>query len=220
MTAIPQGVARETLLEILAGWHEVGASSEPVHTNEVADATCYTDATSRQTPFLEAIGLLEAVGQKHRLTERGSGLAAALVEGDDQTAQHRAFTLLSSWPPTEDIRSLLQGAPRDEDTLLRLLAEQLDADLDTGRDRTGCRTLLDLLVWADVLDRTDDGSYLPGRIATDGGESGRSAIEVGLTLSIDVDPDEIEALVRAVRRGLDGEETTLQASLDDIRVTD
>ena len=60
---VPRGVSRETLLTVLAGWYREGAAEEPVHTGDVAERTGYTDATSRQTRFLESIGALEAVGQ-------------------------------------------------------------------------------------------------------------------------------------------------------------
>jgi len=60
---VPRGVSRETLLEILAGWYGAGAAEEPVHTGDVADRT--------------------SVGQRHRLTDRGVPLAAALADGED-----------------------------------------------------------------------------------------------------------------------------------------
>jgi hypothetical protein len=62
---IPRGVSRDTLLEILAGWHGAGAAEEPVHTGTVTERVSHPDATARQTRFFEAIGALDAVGQQH-----------------------------------------------------------------------------------------------------------------------------------------------------------
>jgi hypothetical protein len=225
-TPIPRGVSRDTLLEILAGWYEAGAAEEPVHTGTVAERTGHPDATTRQTRFFEAVGVLEpADDQRHRLTERGTPLAAALAEGEDDLARERAYGLLAGWPLTVRARDLLRGDPLGEADLLPRLAALADADLDASRDRVGLRTLVDLWRWAGALDRTDDGRYLPGRV--DGGSGGGSGapradetLRVGLELSVDIDAEQMAELVAGVKRGLDADEDTqIETSLSGADVT-
>ncbi|MFC7175985.1 hypothetical protein [Halosegnis marinus] len=202
----------------MVGWYAAGAADAPVDTADAAAAAGYSDATTRQTPFLEAVGVLDAEGRDHRLTDRGAALAAALDAGDEAAARERFYTLLAGWPPTAQVRDLLRGGAMTEDELLPRVADLTGADLDAGRERVGCRTLLDLFAWAGALDRTDDGRYLPGRVETRAVERERSALTVGIELSVDVDPDDVENLVRAVRSGLDDEEATLSAELDGVTV--
>ncbi|WP_276257823.1 hypothetical protein [Haloglomus litoreum] len=217
---IPQGVSRETLLDILAGWYGAGAAEEPVHTGTVAERTGHPDATARQTRFFEAIGALEpGDDQRHRLTERGTPLAAALADGEDELARERAYGLLAGWPLTVRARDLLRGDPLAEDELLPRLAAFTDADLDASRDRVGLRTLLDLWTWAGAIDRTDDGLYLPGRVeggVVGGARTGAAdeTLRVGLELSVDLDAEQVEDLVAGVRRGLEtGEDARIETSL-------
>jgi hypothetical protein len=224
-TPIPRGVSRETLFEIVAGWYEAGADSEPVHTGTVAERTGHPDATARQTRFLESVGVLEpAQNQQHRLTDRGTALAAALAGDDTDRARERAYGLLAGRPLTARARDLLRGDPLGEDDLIERLTAFTDADLNRSRDRVGLRTLVDCLTWAGVLDRTEDGRHLPGRV--DGGGSGGSptteeTLRVGLELSVDLDADQVAEMVAAVKRGLDaGEEPHIETSISgaDVRV--
>lgn len=217
-TPIPRGVSRDTLLEILAGWYEAGAAEEPVHTGTVAERVGHPDATARQTRFLESIGVLESVDdQQHRLTDRGTPLAAALAADDPDRAREHAYGLLAGWPLTARARDLLRGGPLAGDDLLGRLASFADADLEASRDRVGLRTLVDLWAWAGALDRTEDGRYLPGRVDTAESTVDASAEEtlrVGLELSVDLDADQVAELVAAVRRGLeDGEEPHIETSI-------
>lgn len=213
-------MSRETLLDILAGWYGAGAAEEPVHTGTVAERTGHPDATARQTRFFEAVGALEpADDQRHRLTERGTPLAAALADGEMELAPERAYGLLAGWPLTARARDLLRGDPLGEDELLPRLAALADADLDAARDRVGLRTLLDLWTWAGALDRTDDGLYLPGRVDGAGPGAGAAAatdetLRVGLELSVDIDAEQVEDLVAGVRRGLEtGEDARIRTSI-------
>jgi hypothetical protein len=216
---IPRGVGRDTLLDILTGWYEAGAAEAPVHTGTVAERTGHPDATARQTRFFETIGALESVDdQQHRLTKRGTPLAAALADGETGLASERAYGLLAGWPLTARARDLLRGDPLTADDLLPRLASFADADLDASRDRVGLRTLLDLWTWAGALDRTDDGLYLPGRVdGAGGGGDGTSAEEtlrVGLELSVDLDAEQVSEMVAAVKRGLEaGEEPHIETSI-------
>ncbi|WP_254821588.1 hypothetical protein [Haloglomus halophilum] len=213
---IPRGVSRDTLLDILAGWYEAGAAEEPAHTGTVADRTGHPDATARQTHFFEAIGALEpADDQRHRLTERGTPLAAAIADGEDDLARERAYGLLAAWPLTVRARDLLRGDPLGEDDLLPRLASFADADLDASRDRVGLRTLVDVWTWAGALDRADDGRYLPGRVdpgsggggpGTDAGGTADETVRVGLELSVDLDAEQVSELVAGVKRGLEAGE--------------
>ncbi|RNJ25711.1 hypothetical protein [Halosegnis longus] len=216
---VPKGIARDTLFAIIVGWYRAGGDDQPVNTAAAAEQAGYSDATSRQTPFLEAVGILDAEGQDHQLTSRGAAFAAALASDDEPEAKSRAYTILSAWPPSSRLRDILRGGAMPEDDLLARVADVTGADLDTSRERIGCRTLLDVLVWAGVLDRTDDGLYLPGEVETRSVERERAALTVGLELSVDVDPDDVEALVRAVQSGLEDEESpSIAAELEGLSV--
>ncbi|WP_044958099.1 hypothetical protein, partial [Halarchaeum acidiphilum] len=109
------------------------------------------------------------------------------------------------------VRALLDGEPMSATDLLPVLAGLAGHDPDRERVRVGLRTLLDLWTWAGVLDRTDRGAYLPGRVEA----ASQSSVAVGLELTIDVDPDDVENLVRAIQRGLAEDDlSTVEADLD------
>lgn len=130
---IPKGVGLDTLLDILAGWAAVGAAAEPQYTSEAEDLTGVTDAVGRQTRFLEDIGVLEAEGKKHELTEAGKGLTGPLVMDEREKARERARELLTEWPVTEEIRGIVRENPMSEEQLAPLVAGLIGEDPDTGR---------------------------------------------------------------------------------------
>lgn len=156
---LPKGVSLDTLEDIIAGWDAVDAAAEPRYTSAVEDETGITDAVGRQTRFLEEVGVLEAEGQKQRLTERGQDLASALAADDEERAKGRARELLSEWPVTDEIRGILRGNPTDEETLVSLVSDVTGQDLDASRVRSGITTLLDFYEWADILERDEKGRY-------------------------------------------------------------
>ncbi|GAA0644840.1 hypothetical protein [Salarchaeum japonicum] len=223
--AIPKGVDRDTLLDVIAGWAEAGAADDPVYTKDVADELDVSDAVGRQTPFLEELGVLDPDGQQHELTDAGERLATALRDGDTDAAREHARRLLDDWPPTADVRGLLRDNSLGEERLHALLAALTDHEPE-GRADTGLHTLLDLYVWTGVLERDDDTYRLPDAdtdesldslvtslLASDaldvntdpGTRPGSDALALSLDLSLDAEPDEIEDLVRAIRRGLTDE---------------
>jgi hypothetical protein len=160
---VPKGVSAETLREILSGWAAVGAAAEPRHTADVESVVDVSDAVSRQTRFLEDVGILEAEGQKHRLTADGQAVAGALATDDDERARAAFRELLTAWPPTESLRGVVRDNPTPTDELVAVLAGLTGSDVDTSRVRSGLTTLLDLYEWAGLLGRDDDGRYvLPG----------------------------------------------------------
>ncbi|GAA0299104.1 hypothetical protein [Halarchaeum salinum] len=208
---IPKGVSRETLCTIVAGWYAAGASEGATQTSAVEDATGISDAVSRQTAFLADIGVLDVDGSDHRLTERGTDLAAALANDRQADARTAFRDALADWPPTRRVRALLDDEPMATHELLPVLAGLTGHDLDRERVRVGLRTLLDCWTWAGVLDRTERGAYLPGRVEN----APQSSVAVGLELTLDVDPDDIENLVRAIQRGLAEDDiSTVEADLD------
>lgn len=156
---VPKGVGLDTLREILAGWDAVGAGAEPQYTADVEEATGISDAVRRQTRFLEDLGVLESEGQKHRLTHRGEQLASALANGDEARAREAARQLLATWPLTEEVRGIVRGNPTDESELVDLVATMVDEDADSSRVRSGVSTLLELLEWAQLLERDSAGRY-------------------------------------------------------------
>ncbi|GGM55204.1 hypothetical protein J2752_000720 [Halarchaeum rubridurum] len=208
---IPKGVSRGTLCTVVAGWYAAGASEGATQTSAVEDATGISDAVSRQTAFLDDVGVLDVDGRDHRLTEQGTDLAAALANDREADARAAFRDVLADWPPTRRVRALLADEPMHAPALIPVLAGLTGHDTERERVRVGLRTLLDLWTWAGVLDRTDRGAYLPGRVE----DSPQSSVAVGLELTLDVDPDDIENLVRAIQRGLSEDDlSTVEADLD------
>ena len=198
-TALPKGVGHETLLDVVAGWHAVGGAEAPAPTADVADETGIADAVGRQTRFLESLGVLESEGRHHRLTDRGASLAAALDDGRSAEARTHARDLFEAWPLTDRVVGLVRGNPLPEDTLVRQVTALAGVDPERSRYRTGARALVETLAWAGLLDWTPEG-YAAGP-ATGAGESGET-LGLSLEVGVDVDPDQVESLVAALRAGL------------------
>jgi len=206
---LPKGVRFERLREILVGWADAGAVTTPRYTSDVEDVVDVSDAVGRQTRFLEAIGVLVPDGQRHRLTPEGAALAAALAADDEDAARERLRERLDGWALTDAVRD---AAPASEDDLEAAIADAAGRDLDTSRVRTGVETLLDCYAWAGLVerdgdtyraaerdDRTDlDADALAALLAGGSTTTGQPAI----SLDIDVNPDDLEAIVAAVRAGL------------------
>lgn len=157
--AVPKGVSLETLMEILSGWAAVGGARESHYTVDVENHTGIRDVVGRQNAFFEELGLLEPDGQKHRLTETGAGVAGPLVVANEKRAAEVIRPVLESWPPTEEIRGLVRENPMTEEELVPLIAAATGQDSETSRIRTGVRTVLELLEWADLLEQNDEGRY-------------------------------------------------------------
>lgn len=156
--AVPKGVCLETLVEVLRGWSAVGAAAEPRHTADVEEATGISDAVGRQTRFLEDVGVLESVDQRHRLTADGQALAGALAVDDADRARRHARRVLSDWGPTGTIRGAVRENPTSTDELVRVVAGLTSQDVEATRVRRGITTLLDFYEWAGLLAQ-DDGTY-------------------------------------------------------------
>lgn len=157
--AVPKRVGPETLREILAGWAAVGAATDPRYTADVADHVGVSDAVGRQSAFFEELGLLEPVGQKHRLTEDGAAVAGPLVVDEEEEAATACRDVLESWPVTERIQGIVASNPLSKAELVSLVAAVTGQDEESGRVRTGIGTLLELLAWADLLERDEEGRY-------------------------------------------------------------
>lgn len=253
---VPKGVSLDTLEEIIAGWSAVGAASEPTSTSAVEEVTGISDAVSRQTRFLEEVGVLEAEGQQHRLTDRGEALASALAADEPERARETARDLLEEWSVTGEILGVLHGNPTDEAAMVPLVAAITGQDPEASRVRSGITTLLDLYERAGLLTRDGEGRYrlpegeqsltagksgaLEGTVAnaaeaaeeteadgvegaavetaldgaegaSDEGSAGGDASDEGshavsLEVDVDADPEDLETLVRSIRRGLTEED--------------
>jgi hypothetical protein len=163
---VPKGVSLSTLQDIVVGWAAVGAAAEPRYTTAVEDVTGIADAVGRQTRFLEAIGVLERVGQQHRLTDDGQSLAGGLMAEDSSVAAERAQAVLSAWGLTDEVRGVLRENPMAADDLVPVVAALAGQDRDDDRTRSGITTLLDLFEWSGVLVRDGDRYRLPASIAS------------------------------------------------------
>jgi hypothetical protein len=198
---VPKGVSRETLLDVVRGWYEAGADAEPVHTSTVADGLDLADSVSRQTRFLESVGVLEAHDQQHRLTESGAALGRALAEDDTPAAVEQLQSLLADWGLSETLRAALAGRSLSEAAVVAELADAVDEE-PQGRVRSGLTTLLDCYAWTGLIEREGDRYRLPDDSTTEGADGDRSTLNVGLELSVDLDPEDVEGLVTALRKGL------------------
>lgn len=192
-TALPKGVGHETLLDVVAGWHTAGAAEAPALTADVADETGIADAVGRQTRFLES------EGQRHRLTDAGAPLAAALDDGRGAEARTHARDLFEAWPFTDRVVGLVRGNPLPEDALVRQVLALAGLDPERSRHRTGGRALVETLAWAGLLDWTPEG-YAPGPAT--GTDEPSEALSLTLELGVDVDPEMVESLVASLRAGL------------------
>jgi len=202
---VPKGVSRETLLDVVAGWYDAGAAEEPVHTSTVADELGLADSVSRQTRFLESLGVLAAENQQHRLTDEGAELGAARADGDTAATVEALRALLSRWPLSESLEAALSGGSLSEAAVVAELADAVDESPE-GRVRTGLTTLLDCYVWTGLAERVEGRYRLPeGTEAASGEDGNRNTLSVGLELSVDVDPEDVGGLVAALRRGLASE---------------
>lgn len=199
---VPKGVSRETLLDIVAGWDDAGAAEEPVRTATVAEGLGLADSVSRQTRFLESLGVLEADGQQHRLTDAGAELGAARADGDTAATVEALRSLLSRWSLSDRLERALGSESLSEAAVVAELADAVDESPE-GRVRTGLTTLLDCYVWTGLVERVDGRYRLPDAAEAAGEEEGeRNTLSVGLELSVDLDPEDVEGLVAALRRGL------------------
>lgn len=200
---VPKGVSRETLLDVVRGWYETGAAESAVHTASVADHLGLADSVSRQTRFLESLGVLEAEDQQHRLTDDGARLGSALSENETATAVETLRGLLADWAFSDALHATLDGRDLSEAAVVAELADHL-GESPEGRIRTGLTTLLDCYVWTGLVERETGRYRLPGGAQ---GESGAESddgdtLRVGLELSVDLDPEDLEGLVASLRRGL------------------
>ncbi|GAB7095144.1 hypothetical protein JCM30237_22970 [Halolamina litorea] len=222
MTAlhVPKGVSRETLLDVVRGWYEAGADTDAVGTSTVADRLDLADSVSRQTRFLESLGVLQTEDQQHRLTDPGIELGRALAEGDTAAAVERLGTLLADWPLSDTLHDALAGRSLSAAAVVAELADTIDEDPE-GRVRTGLTTLLECYVWTGLIERENGRYALP---ENDAGRSddGTETLNVGLELTVDLNPEDVEGLVTALRKGLaaDLEEPNPPALAADLRVDD
>ncbi|MFT4904267.1 MAG: hypothetical protein ACI8UR_000823 [Natronomonas sp.] len=157
--SIPKGVSLDTLQDILTGWASVGAAQEPHYTTDIEEHAGVTDAAGRQNEFFEALGILEKVKQKHRLTETGADIAGALLVAEEEKAVENLREQLESWPVTEEIQGVVRGNPLSEENLIPVVAAMTGEDPESSRVETGTRTLLEMLEWIDLLERDADGRY-------------------------------------------------------------
>jgi len=153
---IPKRVSLDDLKDIIKAYYVEGAHNNPVRTADVEDTAQLADRVGRQTPFLVSIGVLEKEGRQRILTEEGEDIAEALMGGNEEIARSRMRETITSWEFTSKIQGFvrMQG-PVDDDQL----SEYLSANIESSDDR-GKRTLIDLFLWADILERSEEDEYV------------------------------------------------------------
>jgi hypothetical protein len=239
---IPKRVSADDIKDILKAYYIEGAHNEPVKTAPVEDSSGLSDRVGRQTKFLVELGLLEKNGRERSLTNDGEDVAEALMGGNESLAKSLMREVFTDWEFTGKIRGFLrmnEPEPTDTDRLL----EYIDANT-SGSDKRGYSTLIELLVWVDLLEETEDGYSLsdgkkdqkdstvkddvpndkkPSKEREDiqrddvaempniksdqnigalVADSGKFSFSIEMTVSPEDNPDEVESIVSAVRRGL------------------
>lgn len=206
---MPRGVSRATLFDVVRGWYAAGAAEEPVQTSTVADDLDLADSVSRQTAFLESLGVLRSDGQRHRLSDAGAAVGRHLGT-DHGAAREDLRRLLRAWEPTEEVRDLLSGRSLSTEALVVELADRFGADPDASRDHTGLSTLLECYTWAGLVD--GDGERYQWVAETD--ETTDQTLTVSLELGVDLDTDDVGELVTAVAETLDDDaESVVEADV-------
>lgn len=153
--AIPKRVGLDDIKDILKAYYVEGAHDEPVSTPAVEDTAQLPDRVGRQTEFLEEVGLLEKAGQQRKLTDAGEEIAEALMGGGEEQAKVRMRELFTDWEFTSKIQGFVQmQGPVEESQLIEYITANAKSDDKRGKD-----TLVDALLWADILDESEDGLY-------------------------------------------------------------
>ena len=153
--AIPKRVGLDDIKDILKAYYVEGAHNEPVSTPAVEDTAQLPDRVGRQTEFLEEVGLLKKDGQKRKLTDAGEEIAEALMGGGEEQAKVRMRELFTDWEFTSKIQGFVQmQGPVEENQLIEYIKANAKSDDDRGKN-----TLINALLWADILNESDDGLY-------------------------------------------------------------
>lgn len=216
---IPKRIALDDLKDLLKGYYLEGAHNDPVSTSAIKDTTQLGDRVGRQTDFLVSVGLLEKEGRKRKLTESGGEIAEALMGGSEEIARARMRDVVTDWEFTNKIQGFLrmQGPVSDKQ-----LTEFITANVNSDDDR-GKKTLIDLLVWAKVIEQDEEGYVVSeGKLSTeqidDNGDSEQEIAEEptsegvltktsdNLTVHFEFEasdnPEDITKVILAARRGL------------------
>lgn len=153
--AIPKRVGLDDIKDILKAYYVEGAHNEPVSTQAVEDTAQLSDRVGRQTGFLEEVGLIEKAGQQRVLTDSGEEIAEALMGGGEEQAKVRMRELLTDWDFTSKIQGFVQmQGPVEYNQLIEYITANAKSDDERGKD-----TLINTLLWADILDESEDSLY-------------------------------------------------------------
>lgn len=153
--SIPKRVGLDDIKDIIKAYYVEGAHQEPVSTKTVEDTAQLPDRVGRQTDFLEEVGLLELVGRERKLTAAGEEIAEALMGGGEEQAKVRMRELFTDWDFISKIQGFVQmQGPVEESQLEEYIKANAKSD-----DQRGKETLIETLLWADILDQSEDGLY-------------------------------------------------------------
>lgn len=181
--AIPKRVSVEDLKDILKAYYIEGAHSEPVRTDSVENTAGMGDKVGRQTNFLIDVGLIIKQGRKRALTEDGESIAEALMGGNESLAKSLTRETLNEWKFTDKIKGFVRMQEPEPVEQARLM-EYISANANST-DNRGRRTLIEFLVWADILDKEESGYTLSERHSDGVGKETESDTDSDGELSAD-----------------------------------
>lgn len=156
--AIPKRASVEDLKDILKAYYIEGAHTEAVSTDSVEATADMGDKVGRQTNFLTSVELISKEGRKRELTEDGESVAEALMGGNETLAKSLMREVLNEWDFTDKIKGFVrmqEPDPVEEDRIMEYLSANA-----SSTDTRGRNTLIQLLVWADILNEDDAGYVL------------------------------------------------------------
>lgn len=152
---LPKRVSFDDIKDILKAYYIEGAHQEAVSTEAIKATADMGDKVGRQTNFLSQVGLIKKEGHDRRLTDDGGDISEALMSGNESLAKSLLREVFNEWEFTEKIRGFVrmkEPEPVEDDRLM----EYLSANANSS-DQRGRQSLLDLLVWIDILDEEDEG---------------------------------------------------------------
>ncbi len=150
---IPIGISSDRLLSVLSAWFRTAGESGEYSTSEVEKKTKEKKQTlQRQSPFLVQIGILEQVGSKYKLTDRGKQVTRYVEYEQWNDFKEVMNNLVFDWKESQVLFEYIhENEPIEITTLTkRIMMYSGRASSDTNV-WMGANALLGILEKAEIL---------------------------------------------------------------------